>query len=119
VLRIFCPKRDEMTGGQRTLHSEELHSLYFSPNIVRMIKSRTMRWAGHVVHIGEMRNAYKILVRKPEEKTPLKRLRCRWEDNIKTNLKKTGWEVLDWNWWWGLTIVIFAVHSLIIFKIIQ
>jgi hypothetical protein len=65
--RIFGPKRDEVTGGWRKLHNEELHNLSSSSNIIRMIKSRRMRWAGHVARIGETRNAYRILVRKPED----------------------------------------------------
>jgi hypothetical protein len=67
VLRIiFGPKRDEVTGDWRKLHSEELHNLYSSPNIIRMIKAKRMRWAGHVARMGETRNAYRILVGKPE-----------------------------------------------------
>jgi hypothetical protein len=68
--RIFGPKRDEVTGGWRKLHNEELHNLYSSPNIVRMIKSRRMRWAGHVARRGEKRNAYSILVGNPEGMRP-------------------------------------------------
>jgi hypothetical protein len=71
--RIYGPKRDEVTGGWRKLHNEEFHSLYSSPGITRMIKSSRMRWAGHVARIGEKRNAYRILVRKPEGKRPLRR----------------------------------------------
>jgi hypothetical protein len=81
--RIFGPKRDEVTGRWRKLHNEELHNLYFSPSIIRMIKSRRMRWAGHVARMGETRNAYRILVGKPEGKRPLGRPRHRWVDNIK------------------------------------
>jgi hypothetical protein len=65
VLRIFAPKRDEVTGGLRKLHKAELHNLYSSPNIIRMIKSRTMRWVGHVARMEEKRNAYRMLVGKP------------------------------------------------------
>jgi hypothetical protein len=64
--RIFGPKRDEVTGGWRNLHNEELHNLYSSPSIIRMIESRRMRWAGHVARMGEKRNAYRILVGNPE-----------------------------------------------------
>jgi hypothetical protein len=64
--RIFGPKRDEVTGGWRKLHNEELHGLYSAPNIIRMIKLRNISWAGHVAHTGEMKNAYKILVGNPE-----------------------------------------------------
>jgi hypothetical protein len=82
--------RDEVTGGWRKLYNEELHSLYSSPNIITVIKSRKIRWAGHVVHMGEMRNAYKILVGKPEGKRPFLRLRHRWEDNIKMVVREIG-----------------------------
>jgi hypothetical protein len=64
--RIFVPSRKEVVGGWRRLHNEELHNFYASPNIIRVIKSRGMRWVGHIANIGEMRNVYKILVRKPE-----------------------------------------------------
>jgi hypothetical protein len=80
--RIFRPKRDEVTGGWRKLHNEELHGLYSSPGIVRVIKARRMRWAGHVVRMGEVRGAYNILVGRPEGRRPLGRPRRRWEDNI-------------------------------------
>jgi hypothetical protein len=73
VLRIFGPKRDEETGDWRKLHNEELHNLYSSPSIIRVIKSRRMRWAGNVTRMGEKRNAYGILVGKPEGKRPLGR----------------------------------------------
>jgi hypothetical protein len=77
VLRIFGPKRDEATGQWRKLHSEELHILYSSLNIIRQIKSRTMRWAGHVARVREARNVYMVLVGKPEGKIPLGRPRHR------------------------------------------
>jgi hypothetical protein len=81
VLRtIFGPKRDEITGEWRKLH-EELHILYSSPNIIRQIKSRRMRWAGHVAHMGEERNVYKVLMGKPEGKRPLERPKRRWDQN--------------------------------------
>jgi hypothetical protein len=83
LVRIFGPKRDEVTGDWRKLHNEELHNLYSSPNITRMIRSRRMRWAGHVVRMGEKRNAYRIFVGWPEGKRPLGRPRRRWVDNIK------------------------------------
>jgi hypothetical protein len=82
MLRIFVPKREE-DGSWRKLHNDELHSLYSSPNIVRVIKSRRMRWTGHVVRMGEERDVYSVLVGRPEGKRPLGRPRCRWEDNIK------------------------------------
>jgi hypothetical protein len=80
--RIFGPKRDEVTGEWRKLHNKGLHDLYSSPSIIRIIKTRRMRWAGHVARMGEKRNAYRLLVGKPEGKRPLGRPRCRWVDNI-------------------------------------
>jgi hypothetical protein len=77
--RIFGPKRDEVTGGWRKLHNEELHDLYSSPSVITMTKSRRMRWTGHVARMGEKWNAYTIFVGKPEEKRPLGRPRHRWE----------------------------------------
>jgi hypothetical protein len=76
--RIFGPKRDEVTRQWRKLHSRELHNLYSSPNIIRQVKSRTMRWAEHVARKGEGRNVYRVLVGKPEGKRPLERPRRRW-----------------------------------------
>jgi hypothetical protein len=87
VLRsIFGPERDEVTGSWRNLHNGELHNLYSSPNIIRMIKSRRMRWTWHVARIGETINTYRVLVRKPEGKRPLGRPRGRWENNSKMEL---------------------------------
>jgi hypothetical protein len=87
VLRkIFGPKREE-DGLWRKLHNNELHDLYSSPNIVRVIKSRRMRWAEHVARMGEGRGAYRVLVGRPEGKRPLGRPRRRWEDNIKLDLR--------------------------------
>jgi hypothetical protein len=107
--RIFGPKRDEVTGEWRKRHNEELHDLYSSPTIVRMIKSRRMRWAGHVAQMGEGRGVYRVLVGKPEGKRPLGRLRYRWEDNIKRDLQEVGCGSMDWielaqdrNRWWAL-----------------
>ena len=91
VLRkIFGAKRDEVTGEWRKLHNAELHSLYFLPNIIMNLKSRQLRWAGHVAHMEESRNARRVLVQRPEEKRPLERPKRRWEDNIKMNLKNVG-----------------------------
>jgi len=88
VLReIFGPKRDEVTGEWRKLHYVELNDLYSSPNIVRVIKSRKMRWAGHVARMEERRGVYRVLVGKPERKSPLWRPRRRWDDNIKMDLQ--------------------------------
>jgi hypothetical protein len=94
--RIFGPKRDEVTGEWRKLNNEELHSLYSSLNIIRMIKSWRMRWAGNVVRMVETRNAYRRLVGKPEGKRPLGRLRCRWVGNIKMDIRETGWDGMEW-----------------------
>jgi hypothetical protein len=88
--RIFGPKRDEVTGEWRKLHNEELNVLYASPNIVQVIKSRKIRWVGHVVRMGERRCVSRVLVGKPEGKRPLGRPRCRREDNIKMDLQKVG-----------------------------
>jgi hypothetical protein len=82
------PKRDEAGGGWRKLHNEELHNFYFSPSIIRMIKSRRLGWAGHVGRMGEKKNAYRILVGNPEGKRPLGRPRHRWVANIKMDLRE-------------------------------
>jgi hypothetical protein len=92
VLRIiFGPKRDEVSGEWRKLHNGELHNVYSSPNIIRQIKARRMRWAGHVARMGEGRNLYRVLVGKPEGKRPLERSRSRWEDGIKMDFRDIGW----------------------------
>ncbi|KAJ4450411.1 hypothetical protein ANN_01835 [Periplaneta americana] len=97
VLRkIFGAKRDEVTGEWRKLHNAELHALYSSPDIIRNIKSRRLRWAGHVARMGESRNAYRVLVGRPEGKRPLGRPRRRWEDNIKMDLREVGYDGRDW-----------------------
>jgi hypothetical protein len=88
VLRIFGPKRDEVTGGWRRLRNEELHNLYSSPSMIRMIKSRRMRWTGHVARMGEKRNACRILVGKPDGKRPLGRPGHRRVNNIKMYLRE-------------------------------
>ena len=92
---IFGPKRDEVTGEQRKLHNEELNDLHASPYIVRMIKSRRIRWARHVARMGERRGIYGVLVEKLEGKTPLGRPRHRWEDNIMMDLQEVRCEVMD------------------------
>jgi hypothetical protein len=94
--RVFRPKSDEVTGGWRKLHNEELHELYSSRSIIIIIKSRSMTWAGHVAQMGEKRNAYGILVGTPEGKRPLGRQRRRWVGNIKMDLREIGWVGVDW-----------------------
>jgi len=81
--RILGPKRGEVTGERRRLHNQQLYDLYCSPNIIQVIKSRKMRWAGHVVHMGERRGVYKVLVGKPEGKRPCGRPRPRREEMLK------------------------------------
>jgi len=88
--------RDEVTGEWRKLHNEELSDLYSLPNIVRVVKSRRMRWAGHVARMGQGRRVYRVLVRKPEGKRPLGRPRRRWKDNIKMDVQEVGGSCGDW-----------------------
>jgi hypothetical protein len=96
VLRkIFEPKREE-DGSCRKLHNDELHSLYSSPNIVRVIKSRRMRWAGHVAHMEGVRGVYRVLVGRPDGKKPLGRPRRRWEDNIKMDIRERRIDGSNW-----------------------
>jgi hypothetical protein len=108
VLRIFGPNRGEVAGGWRKLHNKELHNLYISPNIIRVMKSRRMRWVGHVSRMGETINAYNILVGKPEGKRTLGRSEHRCENNIRLYFRGVGWEGVDWmhlaqdrDQWWG------------------
>ena len=89
-------RRDEVTGEWRRLHNEELNYLYSSPSIVRVIKWRRMRWAGHVARMGEERGPYRVLMGEPEEKRPLGRPRRRWVDNIRTDLQGVGYAYMDW-----------------------
>jgi len=89
--RIFEPTRDEVIGDWRKLHNEEPNDLYSSPIIVWVIKSRRMRWAGHVACMGERRDVYMVLVGKPEGRRPFGIPRCRMEDNIKIDLHEVGW----------------------------
>jgi hypothetical protein len=96
--RIFEPKRDEVTGEWRKLHSEEIHILYSSQNIITQIKSRRMRWAGHVARMGDERKVYKVLVGKPKGKRPLGRPRRRWVDGIRLDLMESGWGLSGFSW---------------------
>jgi hypothetical protein len=92
VLRkMFGRRRYEVAGGWRKLHNKELHELYSSSSLIRIIKSWTMRWAGHVVRMGEKRYAYRLLVGKPEGMP-----KCRWVDNIRMDLVEVGWGDVDW-----------------------
>ena len=94
--RIFGPRKDEVTGKWRRLQNEELNDLYSSPNIVRVIKSRRMRWAGHVACMCEEGEVYRVLVGKPEGRSPLGKPRRRWVDNIKMYLQEVGCGYVDW-----------------------
>jgi len=96
--RIFGPRRDDddVTGEWRRLHNEELNDLYSSPIIVRVIKWRGMKWAGHVAHMGEEREVYRVLVVRLERKTPLGRPRRRWVDSIRLDLQEVGCGYMDW-----------------------
>jgi len=93
--RVFGSKREQVTGEWRKLHNEELRDLYSLPNIVRVVKSRKMRWAGHVARMVEGRGVHRVLVGKPEGKRPLGRPRRRWDDNIKMDLREVGGDG-DW-----------------------
>jgi len=94
--RIFGPRRVEVTGEWSRLHNEKLNDLYSSPKIVRVIKSRRMRWAEHVARIDEEKGVYRVLVGKPEGKRPLGKTRNRWVDNIRTGLQEVGCGYMDW-----------------------
>jgi len=94
--RVFGPKRDEVTGEGRKLPNEELSDLYSLPNILRVVKPRRMRWAGHVVRMGEGRGVHRVLVGKPDGTRPLGRPRRRREDNIKMDVQEVGGGCLDW-----------------------
>jgi hypothetical protein len=97
ILRvIFGPKRDEVTGEWRKLHNEELHNLYPSPDMIRQVKSRRMRWAGHVARMGEERNVYRVLIGKTEGGRPLGRPMRRWKDGIRMDLREIGLGGVDW-----------------------
>jgi len=94
--RVFGPKRDEVTGEWRKLHNEELSDMHSLPNILRVVKSRRMRWARNVVRMGEGRGVHRVLVGKPERKKSLGRPRHTWKDNIKTDLQEVGGGCGDW-----------------------
>ena len=94
--RIFGPKRDGVTGECRKLHNDELNDLYCSPNIVRVIKLRRVRWAVHVARVEQGRGVHKVLLGKPEGKRPVGRPRRRWEDNIKMDLQEVGRGYGEW-----------------------
>ena len=96
--RAFGPKRDELIGEWRKLNNEELRDLYSLPNIVRVVKSGRMRWAGHVARMGEGRGVQRVLVGKPDGKRPLGRSRRRWEDNIKMDLQEVEGVETVWSW---------------------
>ena len=107
--RVFGPMRDEVTGEWRKLRNEQLSYMYSLPNIVRVVKSRRMRWTGHVVSMGEGRGVHRVLVGKPEGKRPLGRPRRRWEHNIKMDIQEVGGVCGDWmelaedrDRWWAL-----------------
>jgi hypothetical protein len=118
--RIFGLKRDEVTGDWRKLHNEELHILYSSPNIIKQIKSRRMRWARHVARMGEESKVYKVLVGKPEGKRPLVRPRHRWEDGIRMDVREIGWGSVEWiqlaqdrDRWWFLVNMVMNLQVLV------
>ena len=94
--RVFGPTRDDVTGEWRKLHNEKLSDLYSLPNIVRVVKSRRMRWAGHVARMREGRGVHRVRVGKPEGKRPVGRPRRRWEENIKMDLHEVGGSCGDW-----------------------
>jgi hypothetical protein len=117
--RIFGNKRHEVKGEQRRLHNKELYALYSSPNVIWVIKSRRLRWAGHVARIGERRGAYRALVRKHEGRRLLGRPRHIWEDNIKMDLEEAGWVGIDWidlaenrDRWWALVNTMMSIRVL-------
>ena len=96
IRKIFGAKRDGITREWRKLHNSELYALYSSPNFIRDLKSRRLRWAGHAAHMGQSRNTYRVLVGKPEGKRPLGRPRRTWKVNIKIDLREVGCDPGDW-----------------------
>jgi len=116
--RIFGPRRGEVTGEWRRLHNEELNDSYSSPNIVRVIKSRRMRWGGHVACMGEERGVYRVLLGKPEGRRPLGRPRHRQVDNIRMDLQEVGCGYMDWiglaqdrDRWWTLVSPVISLRA--------
>jgi len=109
--------REEVVGGWRRLHNEELHNFYSSPDI-RVKKSRRMRWAGQVAHMGAIKNTYNIFVGRLERKGPVRRPKCTWEGNIGMGVRKIGWEVVNWihlaldmDQWWALVNMVMNLHA--------
>jgi hypothetical protein len=118
--RIFGPKRDGAMVELWKLHSGELHNLYASPDIVKQIKSSRMRWAGHMAHMAEGKNMYRVLVGKPEQKRPLEKPRHRWEDGIKMDLREIGWRGVGWihlvqdrDRWWAVVNAVTNLRVLV------
>jgi hypothetical protein len=119
--RLFGPKRDEATGEWRTVHSGELHNLYSLPDIIRQIKSRRMMWAGHMARMGEGRKVYRGLLGMPEGKRPLGRLRYRWEDGFRKDLREKGCGGVEWihqakdrDEWWALVNAVMNLWVLVL-----
>jgi hypothetical protein len=118
--RIFGPKWDEVMGEWRKLHNEEHHNLYSSPDIIRQVKSRRMRWVGHVARLGEERKVYKVLEGKPKGKRPLGRPRHRWKDGIRMDLREIGLGGVDWiqlaqdrDQWWAVVSAVMNLRVLV------
>jgi hypothetical protein len=107
--RIFGPKRDEVTGECRKLHNREFHNLYSSPDTIRQIKSRRMRWVGHVACMGEGRNMYRVLVGEPEGKRPPEGPWHRWEHGIKMDLREICWGEQGGEVWIGFTWLMIGI----------
>jgi len=107
--RILGPRRDELTEEWKRLHNEELNDLYSAPNYMRVIKSRRMRWAGHVARMGEERVVYRVLLGKPEARRPLGRPRRRWVNNIRMDLQEVGCGYMDWIGLAGSAVMNFRV----------